>query len=147
MRSNCNRHTGTVAAKTVSAMLPVERYMKGPVRTIDPRASLAEAREIMAAERLRHLVVVEGGRTIGVLADADIDRWEARKPVDPEVLWVAEAMAPDPYLVTPETSLAAVAATMAERRTDAAVVVGGGEPVGIFTVTDALFALAQLARA
>ncbi len=128
-------------------MRTIADHMSRPVRIIEASASLAEASERMAAEGLRHLVVVERGQPVGVLSVADIYRWEARKPIEPEVLSVAEAMTPDVYAVPSDTPLAQVAAEMAERRIGSTVVVvDGGEPIGMFTTVDALRALAALAR-
>ena len=53
-------------------------------------------------------------------------------------------MAQDPYAVPPETPLAEVAATMAERQFGSAIVTDGRGAIGIFTTMDALRALASL---
>ena len=112
---------------------------------IDIGECLADAAEAMARGQVRHLLVTERGRLVGVLSDRDVHRFEAGKRVAPEVVAVGEAMTPDPYTVTPEAPLAEVARTMAERAYGCVVVMAGTRPVGIFTTRDALRLLAALA--
>jgi len=114
----------------------------GPI-VIDCHRSLAEAAETMARFELRHLPVVDGGRLVGILSERDVYRFElSKRRVDAEVIAVGEAMSPEPYTVTLATPVATVARAMADRRLGAAVVTRGNQIVGVFTSTDALWALA-----
>jgi CBS domain-containing protein len=48
--------------------------------TVDPQEDLAEALRLMASHRVRRLPVVEDGRIVGVLAQADVaDEAKAKK--------------------------------------------------------------------
>ncbi len=40
--------------------------------TVQPGTSITEARALMARERIRHLLVAEGGRLLGIVTDRDI---------------------------------------------------------------------------
>jgi acetoin utilization protein AcuB len=51
----------------------VSRSMTRRVVTIGPEASIFEAQELMAQNRVRHIPVVEGGdRLIGIVSDRDL---------------------------------------------------------------------------
>jgi acetoin utilization protein AcuB len=52
--------------------MQVKTLMKISPATIDPAATLAEARELMALERVRELPVVRDVRLVGMLTDRDI---------------------------------------------------------------------------
>jgi len=52
--------------------LPVGVIMNAPIIDIDKTASLREANEIMATKGIRHLIVAEAGKMIGILSIRDI---------------------------------------------------------------------------
>jgi len=54
------------------ATLPVGVVMNAPIIDIDKTASLREANRIMAAKGIRHIVVSEAGKIIGILSIRDI---------------------------------------------------------------------------
>jgi len=53
---------------------PVRDIASTDVVTIEPDRDLAEALQLMARHQVRRLPVVEGGRLVGVLAQADVAR-------------------------------------------------------------------------
>lgn len=122
----------------------VERFMSPAPVTIAPERTLAEAHRVMRERAIRHLPVVDGGRLVGLLSQRDLYLLETLSSVDPAAETVGEAMSADPYFVTPDAPLAAVAEAMAERRIGSAVVVERGAVVGLFTTVDALRALAAV---
>lgn len=124
----------------------VARFMSAPVVAVDCHVSLDEAAELMNERGIRHLAVLDGGYTIGVLSERDIYRWRTVKPqVTTSVLAVFEAMSPEPYAVLPAEPLARAAEQMALRRIGAILVMDGTELLGILTTTDALRALSAIA--
>jgi CBS domain-containing protein len=56
------------------ASTTVGEIASGQVVTVDPEQELEEALELMAKHQVRRLPVVENGRLIGVLAQADVAR-------------------------------------------------------------------------
>lgn len=56
------------------ASTTVGEIASGEVVTVDPEQELEEALELMAKHQVRRLPVVENGRLIGVLAQADVAR-------------------------------------------------------------------------
>src|SRR5262249_46691997 len=85
-----------------------------------------------------HLPVLERGEIVGVLSQRDLYFMESIPGADIEKDKVSDAMTEDSYVVAPDTPLAEVAATMAERHVGSAVVVERARVIGIFTATDAL---------
>lgn len=113
---------------------------------IDVDARLEEAHKLMREHRFRHLPVTSGGAIVGVLTDRDIKLIlgpDFGSP-DERALRVRDAYVEKPCVVPASTSVATVARTMAEHRIGSAIVTKNDKLVGIFTVTDACRALAQI---
>ena len=68
------------------ASTTVGEIASGEIVTVDPEQELEEALELMAKHQVRRLPVVENGRLIGVLAQADV----AREGDEREVGWTVE---------------------------------------------------------
>ena len=125
----------------------VGEWMTSQPHTIGDDQTLASARERMHHWQVRHLPVLHGGHLVGVLSERDIHLAEALPDVDVTRVRVDEAMTADPWTTRATAPLAEVAAMMAERRIGTAIIVDADDPlVGVFTTTDALRALAELAR-
>lgn len=125
----------------------IRHYMTAKPRTIAADDSVHRARQIMQAAGIRHLPVVakKNGEEslVGIVTERDIRLLETCGRAGTDIR-VREAMTPDPYVVTTDTSLARVARTMADRKFGSAVVVDEGKVVGIFSAVDALHALADM---
>jgi acetoin utilization protein AcuB len=122
----------------------ISDFMTESPHSIAARQTLAAAHRIMRANRIRHLPVLEHGRLVGIVSERDLHMVETLKDVDPETVYVEDAMTPDAFTVGPGASLRTVAAEMAARRHGSAVVMKGDKVIGIFTTVDALRALAAL---
>lgn len=107
----------------------------GP-RAIGPDALLAEARELMAGGRFRHLPVVDrDGRLTGILSDRDV-REHSGHLADTRV---TAAVVEPPLTVGPDDSIEAVADILLERKIGGLPVVDAeGRLVGMITETDLL---------
>jgi CBS domain-containing protein len=75
-----------IAEGKSTASTTVGEIASGEVVTVDPEQELEEALELMAKHQVRRLPVVENGRLIGVLAQADV----AREGDEREVGWTVE---------------------------------------------------------
>jgi acetoin utilization protein AcuB len=114
--------------------------------SIDVDAPLEEAHKLMREHRFRHLPVMSGGVIVGVLTDRDIKLVlgpDFGSP-DERELRVRDAYVERPCVVPASTPVAKVARVMAQNRIGSAIVTKHGKLVGIFTVTDACRALAQI---
>lgn len=112
--------------------------------SIERSESLAVAHALMRQQKVRHLPVLDGTGLVGLLSMDDMHLLESMPGVEAGEAKVEEAMTPKPLVVRSDAPLECVAAEMAQRKLDAAVVVDGGRLVGVFTSTDAFRALAQI---
>ena len=119
-------------------------YMSVIPQRIAPDQTLYEAHQVMRENRIRHLPVMDHGRLVGIVSMGDLHLLETLQDVDQKAVEVCDAMTAAPYTVTAVEPLATVARTMAENKYGSAIVVGGGDVVGVFTTNDALRALASL---
>jgi acetoin utilization protein AcuB len=114
--------------------------------SIDVDAPLTEAHALMRKHRFRHLPVTSGQAIVGILTDRDIKLVLGPDFANPDEreLRVRDAYVERPCMVPASTPVAIVARTMAENRIGSAIVTKNDKLVGIFTVTDACRALAEL---
>ena len=114
--------------------------------SIDVDAPLEDAHKLMREHRFRHLPVMSGAEIVGVLTDRDIKLVlgpDFGTP-DERELRVRDAYVERPCVVPASTPVAKVARVMAQNRIGSAIVTKHGKLVGIFTVTDACRALAEI---
>ncbi len=114
--------------------------------SIDVDAPLEDAHKLMREHRFRHLPVMSGGEIVGVLTDRDIKLVlgpDFGTP-DERELRMRDAYVERPCVVPASTPVANVARVMAQNRIGSAIVTKHGKLVGIFTVTDACRALAEI---
>jgi acetoin utilization protein AcuB len=114
--------------------------------SIDVDAPLEDAHKLMREHRFRHLPVMSCGEIVGVLTDRDIKLVlgpDFGSP-DERELRVRDAYVERPCVVPASTPVAKVARVMAQNRIGSAIVTKHGKLVGIFTVTDACRALAEI---
>ena len=114
--------------------------------SIDVDAPLKDAHKLMHEHHFRHLPVTLAGAIVGVLTDRDIKLVlgpDFDYPNESE-LTVRDAYVERPCVVSASTPVATVARTMAENHIGSAIVTKNDKLVGIFTVTDACRALAEV---
>ena len=110
--------------------------MSAPVRTIEPDTPADEAWQRMRLYRIRHLVVEEDGRLVGVLSDRDLggeqgDMLRAGRQV-------ADCMSAHVTTVTPDTTVREAANLLRGHGISCLPVVHRDRVVGIATVSDLL---------
>jgi acetoin utilization protein AcuB len=120
----------------------VRDWMTRQPATVAPECSMGSALSRMRRSGIRHLLVVDAGRLIGVLSHRDWSRilmeaaaedWE-RQPV-------TRIMTEDPVTAAPEMLVADAARVLLERKIGCLPVRDGETICGILTVSDALEAL------
>ena len=130
----------------------VKTLMRTVPGAVEPSQPLAAAAARLASVPGAALVVVEHGRLMGVLADADV-RAAGCSSV-PELarhewpallarLTVADAMRRDPTVVDPDATAGEVAHMLAARGDRTAVVVDGRDVVGVVGALDLVRALVE----
>ncbi|MCA9712147.1 MAG: CBS domain-containing protein, partial [Myxococcales bacterium] len=93
-------------------------------------------------EHVRHLLVFDGHRLVGIVSDRDL---AAHRSLGgrPELVQLGTIAIPPHCVCTPSTPLGVVASDMLAHRCDAAVVQRDDHVVGLFTAVDALRCLAS----
>jgi CBS domain-containing protein len=125
----------------------VGTLMTRHVTTLDRNDTMDIAAEIMAAGRLRHLPVIDGGRVVGVVSERDLFRpglaralgygSKARRTLL-RSLSVKEIMTEPAVTLAPEAPVREAAQLMLERRIGCVPVVEAGALVGLVTESDLL---------
>ena len=127
-------------------MPTVNRYMTPNPRTVAPGDPMSVAHDLMRGYGFRHVPVVHDGKLIGIVSDRDLHLLEALRYESADEVTVAEAMRPAVSTVAADAPLDEAIDRMSQERCDALAVVDRTGVVGIFTATDALWALTDVLR-
>jgi adenylylsulfate kinase len=137
--------------KGVSIMRVRDLMTDKPI-TVAPELPMMEARHRMQEERIRHLIVVAGGRVVGIVTDRDI-RLNMPSPATSLSVWEVNAllakltagdiMTRGVLVVSPERSAAEAARILMTHKISALPVTEGDRLVGIITESDFVRAVAQ----
>jgi acetoin utilization protein AcuB len=127
----------------------VKEWMSAGLITVDPKTGLSEAWDLMRERRIRHLLVLDGPRLVGIVSDRDI-RLTLPSPATSLSAWeinhllmsvtVDRVMTPTPITITADRPVSEAAALMLEHRIGALPVLEGSRVCGIITQTDVLLA-------
>jgi CBS domain-containing protein len=124
-------------------MMQLREIMSTRVVTIGPKEAASEAWTRMRPRRIRHLVVMDGTRVVGVLSERDLggragsDIRKRRR--------VQDLMTAHVESVLPETTVREAADLMRKRLIGSLPVLDGDRLVGIVTATDVFDALGSAA--
>ena len=133
----------------------VRELMTGAPITVSPETPVFEARQTMMMERIRHLLVIEAGRLVGIITDRDIrlnlpsqatslSMWEVNYLL--ARLKVGKVMTRSVIIIGPDQDAADAARLMLEHKIGALPVLDGDHLIGILTETDVLRAFARSAH-
>jgi CBS domain-containing protein len=133
----------------------IRELMSMKVITVDPEMPMLDARQRMSEARIRHLVVTEGSRVVGVVTDRDI-RLNLPSPATSLSVWeinallakltVGQIMSRTVITVDPDRPVAEAARLMVEHKIGALPVVESGRLAGIVTESDFVRAVAAADR-
>ena len=108
----------------------LEEIMTSPALTIDLDASAAEARQLMRLEHVRHLVVTDRGKAVGVVSRHDLGSEEGKA--------VGELLSHALVTATPATTVREAANLLRGRDVRCLPILQGKKLVGVVSVTDLL---------
>jgi CBS domain-containing protein len=154
--STGNKITGVLERKTLLKVLlslnimkdmQVNQAMTTPVLAIDSKASLAQAAATMREKNVNRLVVLEDSRFAGLLTNYDVAKkytmmtsdhlpemkTEVYKPANVAIKSIMERNAKSVEYNRP---IAEAVRDMVENNISSLIVLKGGKPIGIMTVTD-----------
>lgn len=109
---------------------------RAPV-TVPRDATVRQAAEAMAAQRVSSLLVMDGGRLAGILTDRDLRTRVLAAGRDPGSS-ASDVMTPDPVTVTADSLALEVLLQMVERNIHHLPVLDGHRVAGMVTATDLL---------
>jgi acetoin utilization protein AcuB len=134
--------------------MDVKELMTAPAITAPPTMPVLEARQLMVDKRIRHLLVTDGPKLLGIVTDRDI-RLNLPSPATSLSVWeinyllarmtVESAMTRAVITVDPRRDARAAAQLMLYHKIGALPVVDGVTLVGIITETDLLRAFVKSA--
>jgi CBS domain-containing protein/Flp pilus assembly pilin Flp len=111
----------------------VRHVMSSRLTTVEPSTSLKEVGGLMHEKKLRHMLVCDGGRLLGIISDRDLAGKTGRA--------AADVMTPSPLSVPSDTLLSPAVTLMMRKRISCLPVVDDGRLCGLFTTTDLIMTL------
>ena len=121
----------------------VRDIMSSPVAAVPPAATLEDAYRMMREKAIRHLLVFDGDRVVGVVTDRDLRLATsslAASPFPPGSR-VESVMVRSPLTAAPDDPVEDAARAMRERKIGCLPVMDGDRLLGIVTVIDLMDAL------
>ena len=113
--------------------LQVQHIMSRQLTTVPLNATAEEVRRTIEEKRVRHLLVTEQDRLVGIISDRDLAKRNAANARQLATL--------EPLTVSPETLVNPAVTLLIEKRISCLPVVDHGKLVGVITTTDLLLTL------
>jgi CBS domain-containing protein len=117
----------------LESRLEVRHLMSKRLTTVGPRDSFKAILETMTTQKLRHLLVCEKEKLVGIISDRDLHK--------PNAQTAADLMTRNPYCVEPESAIVPAITQLMNKRISCLPVTSDGELVGVLTTTDLMMAL------
>jgi len=125
----------------------VSDIMIRDVLTLHPDDAMRQAFQNMKKHCIRHMVVCENGKLLGILSDLDVQKWEACREIEPsyETWKVSRCMSKSVHTVRESDPLSEAVEWLALGHYHALPVENEvGELTGIVTTTDMLHVLMKM---
>ena len=125
----------------------VREVMQTKIVTISVDDSLSTVEDIMRLGGVRHLLVVRGGKLVGVVSETDLLRLSLStlnsegddyRRAFLQALEVSQAMSSPPITIEAHASMEKVAMLMAQHKIGCLPVIDGDDLLGMLTTTDVL---------
>jgi len=127
--------------------VPVEEYTTPNPLTATEDMTVDNLMQLMKTEGVRHIPITKEGVVVGIISERDLRVAHALSPIQQSHLCAREIMVHEPVCVSSSDPLEDVAFKMSEAKIGSVLVNDeNDEFLGIFTVTDALNALIEIAR-
>ncbi len=126
--------------------LTVEEFTTPCVHVLQPEDTVRQAEKIMHENGIRHLPVLDSNKkVVGIVSERDI-YLSYKLHANAEDVLVQKIMKTNPYCVPAQTKIYEVAMAMSENKYGSALILYEDDSLGIFTSTDVLNALIEVAR-
>lgn len=127
--------------------VPVEEFTTPNPITATTHSKVEELVRVMKEHGIRHIPILHNEKVVGIVSERDLKVVAGLKMLEKSLLTAADIMSVDPVTVDSSTLLDEVAFEMSEKKIGSVIVTENDQFVGIFTVTDALNAFIEAARA
>lgn len=127
-----------------SAHLPVLEVMTADAVTVNPVQTVADAATIMRDRGVGSVIVVDGGKAVGILTERDVVTKVAAEDRRASSLKVEDVMTSPVVSVHPHEDVEEAARRMSQRRIRRLPVVQDGKLLGVITENDILRAWPHL---
>ena len=117
--------------------LPAEELMNPNVVSVGPDATLKEVSELMNANKIGSVVVIDNGNAVGIITERDFATKIMIKSYLPETK-VSEVMSSPVIHVSPNQSVAEIIGIMANNEIRKVPVIDNGKVVGMISGTEFL---------
>jgi CBS domain-containing protein len=119
-----------------SRIREILRHKGGQAWLISPEATVFEAIEMMAAKNVGALLVIEGGKLVGIISERDYTRKVALKGKVSKQTFVREILSGHVIHVTPDHTVEDCMRLMTENRVRHLPVLEGEEICGVVSIGD-----------
>jgi len=120
----------------------IEIMKKDPLDTIDSKLTVAAAAIIMRQRSRAILIVVEGGKPIGIVTETDMVKRVIAENLAPAEIKVRDIMSTPLITIDGGSTILDASKAMQKNRVRGLPVINNNRIVGMFTVTDIALAVA-----
>ncbi len=103
---------------------------------VDPSITVFEALQLLADYRIGAMVVMDGGKLVGIVSERDYTRKIALQGKNSKETTVADIMTREVIAVTPQTGTRACMTLMSQKKIRHLPVVDAGKVVGMISILD-----------
>jgi CBS domain-containing protein len=117
---------------------PLNKIFEGSrsIHSVGPDASITECVRLMTAGKIGALMVMDGGRLIGIFTERDALNKVLANNLDPGNTKVSEVMTKDPYCISPTTTVGDAMQLITERRFRHLPIVENGKVLAVVSSGD-----------
>jgi len=120
----------------MAGVILVRDVMTRNVKSVRPDSSVMEAIRKMNKFEIGSIIVVQGGRPVGIITERDILRRIVEQRLDPLVVKAREIMSSPITTIREDVAVEEAAEMMTKRRIKKLPVVSNGRLIGMVTATD-----------
>jgi CBS domain-containing protein len=116
---------------------------KSEVFSVDPDATVFDALRQMEEKNIGALLVMKGGRIVGIFSERDYARRMALQGRASKDTPVREVMTPDVFVISPDVTSGECMVHMTDRHIRHLPVVEGGRVIGVISIGDVVRAVIE----
>ena len=116
--------------------MSVKDYMSRVILSADKNLSVFEAANLMVEKKIPYVIVLDGGKPVGIVTEEDLISKVLAADRDPKTTKLSDIMTTPLLTIDPDATLSEAAAIMSEKRVRKLPVVRDGIIYGVLTTQD-----------